>query len=65
MKPTYFNSGCCCFIDGDISGIEIAGGSIRLIKWKNLEGISKRIILEERSLAELVNELTQLSSVPS
>jgi hypothetical protein len=23
MKPTYFNSGCCCFSDGDITGIEI------------------------------------------
>lgn len=33
MKPTYFNSGCCCFSDGDITGIEIADGHIRLIKW--------------------------------
>src|SRR5204863_1368474 len=34
MKPSYFNSGCCCFVDGDITGIEIAGGNIGLIKWK-------------------------------
>jgi predicted phosphodiesterase len=30
---TYFNSGCCCFDDGDITGIEIADGCIRLVKW--------------------------------
>jgi predicted phosphodiesterase len=24
VKPTYFNSGCCCFNDGDITGIEVA-----------------------------------------
>ena len=26
--PTYFNTGCCCFNDGDITGIEIADGFI-------------------------------------
>jgi hypothetical protein len=25
MKPYYFNTGCCCFADGDITGIEIVG----------------------------------------
>ncbi len=33
-KPSYFNSGCCCFSDGDLTGIEIEGGFIRLVKWK-------------------------------
>lgn len=37
MTPNYFNSGCCCFVDGDITGIEIAGGEIRLIKWEKGE----------------------------
>ncbi|MBC7746198.1 MAG: hypothetical protein H7096_13965 [Flavobacterium sp.] len=50
-KPNYFNTGCCCFDDGDITGIEIANGNIRLIKWEyNKEGIPKRIVLEEISL---------------
>ena len=31
--PCYFNTGCCSFGDGDITGIEIAGGEIRLIRW--------------------------------
>jgi predicted phosphodiesterase len=57
MKPSYFNSGCCCFSDGDISGIEISGGFIRLIKWSHAENVSKRYVLEERSLHELLEIL--------
>lgn len=53
--PYYFNSGCCCFDDGDITGIEIIGGMIRLIKWKYDEfGIAQRIMLEEISFDELI-----------
>ncbi len=29
----YFNTGCCSFGDGDITGIEMSGGKIRLIRW--------------------------------
>lgn len=55
LKPAYFNSGCCCFSDGDITGIEIAEEKIRLIKWeydKNNE--SQRVVLEESSLSEII-----------
>lgn len=31
--PSYFNTGCCRFSDGDITGIEITGESISLVKW--------------------------------
>jgi len=57
MKPSYFNSGCCCYSDGDITGIEIADGSIRLIKWSLEQGVSGRKILEEKKLEDLVKEL--------
>ncbi|WP_370362894.1 metallophosphoesterase [Mucilaginibacter flavidus] len=51
---TYFNSGCCCFDDGDITGIEIADSCIRLIKWEYGAGkISERLVLEECRLEEL------------
>jgi predicted phosphodiesterase len=50
---TYFNTGCCCFNDGDITGIEIADGCIRLIKWSYHKKVSQRIILEECRLEEL------------
>lgn len=54
LKPYYFNSGCCCFSDGDITGIEIAEGKIRLIKWDKNETVSERKILDEMDLAELL-----------
>ena len=51
---TYFNSGCCCFDDGDITGIELENECIRLIKWKyNAGKLSERIVLEESKLAAL------------
>ena len=52
MKPTYFNTGCCCFSDGDITGIEIAEGCIRLVKWSAQKG---REVLEESLLGNLLN----------
>lgn len=58
MKPAYFNSGCCCFSDGDITGLEIEDGYIRLIKWKMKNEISQRSVLEEISLEELAGKLT-------
>jgi hypothetical protein len=54
MKPYYFNSGCCCFSDGDITGIEIADGLIRLIKWQTKKGLAERVVLEEMGLGELL-----------
>jgi len=58
MKPTYFNTGCCCFNDGDITGIEIDNGFIRLIKWESVNGESVRSVQEEmalKTIAELIN----------
>lgn len=57
MKPCYFNSGCCCFIDGDITGIEIDNGNIRLVKWSSKKKAPERTVLEEISLAELARAL--------
>ena len=57
IKPSYFNTGCCCYNDGDITGIEIADGYIRLIKWHAENSLSKRIVLEEISLQQLLKDL--------
>ena len=54
MQPYYFNSGCCCFVDGDITGIEIADGFIRLVKWEIIDKVSTRTLLEEMPLTSLV-----------
>ncbi|WP_316737153.1 metallophosphoesterase [Pedobacter aquatilis] len=55
-KSAYFNTGCCCFNDGDITGIEIENGFIRLIKWsyKNRKD-SERVVLEEMNLATVAD----------
>jgi len=54
VLDTYFNSGCCCFDDGDITGIEIEDGSIRLIKWHYVhDKESERVVLEESKLEDL------------
>ncbi len=57
IKPSYFNTGCCCFDDGDITGIEIEGGYIRLIKWHEVNKVISKKILEEKLLEELLNDL--------
>jgi predicted phosphodiesterase len=54
MKPAYFNTGCCCFSDGDITGIEIADGCIQLIKWSIVNGKPERVLLESNLLENLV-----------
>lgn len=56
-KPTYFNTGCCCFADGDLTGIEIENGFIRLIKWDANETGGKRLVLEESPLYYLFDQL--------
>lgn len=63
LSPVYFNTGCCCFDDGDITGIEIEGGCIRLIKWYDEEHSPKKKVLEEISFEKLLGDL-KASSVP-
>ena len=57
MKPSYFNSGCCCYNDDDITGIEIADGKIALIKWHWVNNTSERVVLEEAELKKIINDL--------
>jgi UDP-2,3-diacylglucosamine pyrophosphatase LpxH len=58
MKPTYFNTGCCCFSDGNITGIEICDGFIRLVKWSTKNGSPQRVVAEESQLADLAKRIT-------
>jgi len=52
-KPCYFNTGCCSFHDGSITGVEIAEGNIRLVRWTGESGTPVRIVLREAELASL------------
>jgi predicted phosphodiesterase len=56
MIPTYFNSGCCCFGDGTITGIEIEKNCIRLVKWSYRDNVPTRIVAEEALLIEIAEK---------
>ena len=51
--PCYFNTGCCKFEDGDITGIELEDGAIRLIKWSSDEPERGSQVLEEGQLKDV------------
>lgn len=53
-KPSYFNTGCCCYSDGDITGIEIAEGKINLVKWEYVKEVSTRVLLDKVELAKFI-----------
>lgn len=57
FKQSYFNTGCCCFSDGDITGLELVDGKINLVKWRFNVGLNKseKVILEEADLVKCVN----------
>ena len=52
LKPCYFNTGCCSFSDGDITGIEIEQDTIRLVRWPDDDGAPKKKDLVESKLSE-------------
>lgn len=58
-NPTscYFNTGCCSFSDGDVTGIEIAGGEIRLVRWPDDNNQPMPKILQSSPLKEIFKEI--------
>lgn len=54
----YFNTGCCCYRDGDITGIEIADGQIRLVRWPDNSGDPEPEVLAFAELAELMQPVS-------
>ena len=61
-RPCYFNTGCCCFADGDMTCIEWEEGMIRLVKWEKTSIGSNRVVLEETPLASVFDELMDSTS---
>lgn len=53
--PSYFNTGCCCYSDRSITGIELSDGHIRLVRWNDPEGVPRREVVEELPLATLMD----------
>jgi len=52
-KPSYYNSGCCAFRDGDITGLELSDGEIRLVRWPDDEDFPKPRILAKAKLKDV------------
>ena len=52
-RPCYFNTGCCSFSDGDVTGIEIADGMIRLVRWPDDKGSPRAKVLQEARLLDV------------
>lgn len=56
-RPCYFNTGCCCFTDGDVTALEIAGGAFRLVRWPDDEGTARRHELTSEPVRNVFRDL--------
>jgi len=54
--PCYFNTGCCSYSDGDITGIEISEGEIKLIKFSCNGELPE--VLERRELENIFKDIS-------
>ena len=55
--PRYFNTGCCSYGDGDITGIELDRTRIRLVRWSIVESTPTCKCLEELPLSKVSEKL--------
>lgn len=53
IKPCYYNTGCCCYPDGSITGLELVAGEIRLVRWNSGDAASERKVLARALLADV------------
>ena len=56
-RPSYYNSGCCSFGDGDVTGLEFAGGRVRLVRWLDNDGHPTAYELASADLREVLGDL--------
>ena len=56
-RPSYFNTGCCRYADGDITGIELEDGELRLVKWGKVQGEIQRVEFERTPLDKIFANL--------
>lgn len=57
QPPCYFNTGCCCFPDGDVTGLELADGEIRLVRWPTDEDKPAAKLLVGDDLREILGAI--------
>ena len=64
-RPSYFNTGCCSFGDGDVTGLEFAGGRVKLVRWRDNEGTAASPELASEDLRTMFGQLTGSAPAPS
>ena len=58
-RPCYFNTGCCSFGDGDITGLEFSEGKVRLVRWLEDGGrASSQQLDDPKELREVLTSIT-------
>ena len=62
-QPSYFNTGCCCFADGDVTGLEIEAGEIRLVRWLDNEGRRQLQLLTKLKLEDVFQQIARKGEV--
>jgi UDP-2,3-diacylglucosamine pyrophosphatase LpxH len=62
--PCYFNTGCCSFGDGDVTGIEIADGQIKLIRWDSEGATPAATVLVADRLADVLAAVRRVPAEP-
>lgn len=55
--PCYFNTGCCSYGDGDVTGLEVVGRKLRLIRWLDDEFKPRPLELASRDLRDIIDEV--------
>jgi len=63
-KPCYFNSGCCCYSDGSITGLELADEEIRLIRWNRADPPTRRVLFMRRCVRFLLRCIDRARRLP-
>src|SRR6185295_19250783 len=53
-RSSYFNTGCCSFGDGDVTGLELSEGKVRLVRWLNDAGEPRPQYLATRELGPVL-----------
>lgn len=59
--PCYYNAGCCSFGDGDVTGLEIGDGEIRLVRWLNDDYKPQAKTLAEENLRAVLDAVAGVS----
>ena len=52
-KPSYCNTGCCAFLDGDVTGLEFSDGEIRLVRWPDDDDAPQPKVLAKAKLKDV------------